>query len=131
MLKAFKTEIKPTNQQKIKIEQSIGVCRYLYNSYIAKNIELYNEFKEEKIDEKDAFMSAFSFDKYINNEVKVLEEFSWINTGGSKARKKAICDAETSFKRFFKGLGGFPRFKKKRIKMSAYHFQRTTQLIGK
>ena len=114
MLKAFKTEIKPTQAQKIKIEQSIGVCRYLYNSYVAKNIELYNEFKEEKIDKKNSFMSANNFDKYINNEIKVLEDFSWINTCGSKARKKAICDAETSFKRFFKGLSGFPRFKKKK-----------------
>ncbi|WP_297522805.1 helix-turn-helix domain-containing protein [uncultured Clostridium sp.] len=112
MLKAYKTEIKPTEQQKLKIEQSIGVCRYLYNFYISKNIELYNQFKEEKIDKKDAFISANNFDKYINNEVKVLDEFSFINTGGSKARKKAICDAKTSFKRFFKCLGGFPRFKK-------------------
>ena len=114
MLKAFKTEIKPTEEQKIKIEQGIGVCRYLYNSYVAKNIELYNEFKTEKIDKKNSFMSANNFDKYINNEIKVLEKFSWINTCGSKARQKAICDAETSFKRFFKGLGGFPRFKKKK-----------------
>ena len=45
LLKAFKTEIKPTQAQKIKIEQSIGICRYLYNSYLAKNIEIYNEFK--------------------------------------------------------------------------------------
>lgn len=114
LLKAFKTEIKPTKEQKIKIEQGIGVCGYLYNSYVAKNIELYNEFKEEKIDKKSSFMSANNFDKYINNEIKVLEDFSWINTCGSKARKKAICDAENSFKRFFKGLGGFPRFKKKK-----------------
>ncbi|MGL5066327.1 MAG: RNA-guided endonuclease InsQ/TnpB family protein [Sarcina sp.] len=114
LLKAYKTEIKPTQEQKIKIEQGIGVCRYLYNSYVAKNIEFYNEFKEEKIDKKNSFVSANSFDKYINNEIKVLEDFSWINTCGSKARKKAICDAETSFKRFFKGLGGFPRFKKKK-----------------
>ena len=127
MLKAFKTEIKPTNQQKIKIEQSIGVCRYLYNSYVAKNIELYNKFKEEKIDEKDAFMSANSFDKYINNEVKVSEEFFWINTGASKARKKAICDAETSFKRFFKGLGGFPRFKKKKNQDVSIYFPKSNK----
>lgn len=114
MLKEFKTEIKPTQEQKIKIEQGIGVCRYLYNSYVAKNIELYNDFKEGKIDKKSSFISANNFDKYINNEVKVLDDFSWINTCDSKARKKAIRDAETSFKRFFKGFGGFPRFKKKK-----------------
>ena len=113
MLKAFKTEIYATQSQKQKINQSIGICRWLYNSYLAKNKELYELYKNNKIDKKDAFMSANNFDKYINNEVKTLEEYSWINSCGSKARKKAICNAETSYKRFFKGQSKFPRFKKK------------------
>ena len=58
-------------------------------------------------------MSANDFDKYINNEVKILEEYKWINECGSKARKKSIQNAETSYKRFFKGQSKFPRFKKK------------------
>ncbi len=58
-------------------------------------------------------MSANDFDKYINNEIKVLKEYSWINKCGSKARKKAIQNAETAYKRFFKGQSRFPRFKKK------------------
>ena len=37
----------------------------------------------------------------------------WINECGSKARKKALVNAETAFKKFFNGLAGFPRFKKK------------------
>ena len=113
LLKAFKTEIYPTQSQKQKINQSISICRWLYNSYLAKNKELYELYKNNKIDKKDAFMSANNFDKYINNEVKTLEEYSWINSCGSKARKKAICNAETSYKRFFKGQSKFPRFKKK------------------
>ena len=114
LLKAFKTEIYPTQSQKQKINQSISICRWLYNSYLAKNKELYELYKNNKIDKKDAFMSANNFDKYINNEVKTLEEYSWINSCGSKARKKAICNAETAYKRFFKGQSKFPRFKKKK-----------------
>lgn len=113
MLKAYKTEINPTEQQKQKINQSIGVCRWLYNSYLAKNNENYKQFKDGLIDKKQAFISANDFDKYINHEVKTLEEYNWINNCGSKARKKAICNAETSFKKFFKGESKLPRFKKK------------------
>ena len=113
LLKAYKTEIKPTQKQIQKIEQSIGVCRWLYNEYLATNDKLYKQYKEGLIDKKQAFMSANEFDKYINNEVKVLEEYAWINNCGSKARKKAIQNAETAYKRFFKGIGKFPRFKKK------------------
>jgi len=113
LLKAYKTEINPTIKQKIKINQSIGICRYLYNSYLAKNQELYNQFKDGLLDKKSSFISANDFDKYINHEVKTLEEYNWINICGSKARKKAICNAETAYKRFWKGQGYFPRFKKK------------------
>ena len=113
MLRAYKTEIHPTEEQKKKINQSIGVCRWLYNLYIAKNKELYQQYKDGIIDKKKSFMSANDFDKYINNEVKVLDEYKWINSCGSKARKKAICNAETAFKKFFKGESKFPRFKKK------------------
>ncbi len=40
MLRAFKTEIDPTLGQAQKIIQSIGVCRFLYNQYVSKNLEL-------------------------------------------------------------------------------------------
>lgn len=111
--RAYKVELKPTKQQIQKINQSLGVCRWLYNAYLAKNQSLYQDFKDGKLDKKKAFMSANDFDKYINNEVKVLDEYKWINDCGSKARKKVICNAELSFKKFFKGEAQCPRFKKK------------------
>nr|WP_236887462.1 transposase [Clostridium argentinense] len=97
----------------MKINQSIGICRYLYNFYLAKNKELYQQFKDGLLDKQHSFMSANDFDKYINNEIKTLEEYQWINKCGSKARKKTICNAETAYKKFFKGESKFPRFKKK------------------
>ena len=106
-------EIKPTLKQIQKINQSISICRWIYNEYLATNNQLYAQFKEGLIDKKQAFISANDFDKYINNEVKVLDEYSWINNCGSKARKKAIQNAETAYRRFFKGQSKFPRFKKK------------------
>ena len=111
--RAYKVEIKPTLKQIQKINQSISICRWIYNEYLATNNQLYAQFKEGLIDKKQAFMSANDFDKYINNEVKVLDEYSWINNCGSKARKKAIQNAETAYRRFFKGQSKFPRFKKK------------------
>lgn len=113
MLRAYKVEINPTQIQKQKINQSIGICRWLYNQYLWNNKQLYEQFKNNEIDKKESFMSANDFDKYINNEVKVQEEYNWINSCGSKARKKAIQNAETSYKRFFKGQSRFPKFKKK------------------
>lgn len=121
MQRAYKVELKPTKQQIKKINQSLGVCRWLYNSYLAKNQFLYQDFKNGKLDKKKAFISANEFDKYINNEVKILDKYKWINDCGSKARKKAICNAKLSFKKFFKGQSQFPKFKKKgKSKVSLY-----------
>jgi len=127
MLKGFKTELRITEKHINKIHQSIGICRFLYNSYLAKNQELYELFKEGKINKKQAFMSANDFDKYINNEVKVLDEFKWIDNCGSKARKKAIVNAEMAYKRFFKGLGKFPRFKKKKNQNVKIYFPKNNE----
>lgn len=127
MLRAYKTEINPTKEQAKKINQSIGICRWLYNNYLAKNQELYQKYKEGLIDKKEATISAYDFDKYINNEIKVLKEFDWINECGSKARKKSICNAEIAYKRFFKGLSSFPKFKKKNNQQVKLYFPKNAK----
>lgn len=112
MLKAFKTEIAPTREQKEKIIRSIGIVRFLYNQYIADNKKLYRMYQRGLLDNyQKHFISANDFDKYVNHRLKL--NLSWINECGSKARKKALVNAETAFKNFFNGLTRFPRFKKK------------------
>lgn len=112
MLKAFKTEIAPTNEQKEKIVRSIGIARFLYNQYIAYNKRLYMMYQCGLLDNRQKhFVSANDFDKYVNHKLKL--ELPWINECGSKARKKSLVNAESAFKKFFNGLSGFPRFKKK------------------
>lgn len=114
-------------EQEKKFHQSVGICRWLYNQYIAKNKEQYQLYLSGEIEKKDAFISAYSFDKYINNEVKTLREFSWINQCGSKARKKALVNAETAFKRFFKGQARYPQFKKKKNQDIKLYFPKSNK----
>ena len=112
MLKAFKTEIAPTREQKQKIIRSIGIARFLYNQYIAYNKKLYKMYQRGLLDTNQKhFISANDFDKYVNHNLKL--KLPWIDECGSKARKKAQVNAEAAFKKFFKGEAGFPRFKKK------------------
>ena len=46
LLRAYKVEIKPTRKQIEKTNQSIGVCRWLYNHYLFTNSQLYSQYKE-------------------------------------------------------------------------------------
>lgn len=83
MLKAFRTEIAPTNEQKMKIIRSIGVARFLYNQYIAYNRHLYKMYQRGILDEKQKhFVTANDFDKYVNHKLK--KELPWIDQCGSK-----------------------------------------------
>ena len=105
-MRTYKTEIDPTLDQKRIIHKTIGVCRYVYNFYLAYNKEIY---KKEK-----RFVSGMDFSKWLNNEfIPNNQEFIWIKQVGSKAVKQSIMNAETAFKRFFKKQSNFPKFKKK------------------
>lgn len=87
LLKAFKTEIAPTREQKEKIIRSIGIARFLYNQYIGYNKKLYRMHQRGLLDNHQKhFVSANDFDKYVNHKLKL--NLPWINECGSKARKK-------------------------------------------
>lgn len=108
LLKSFKTEIDPTPEQKTIINKTIGTCRYVYNFFIGHNKELYS--KGEKYKDSKAF-SVWLNNEFIPNNPEKL----WIKDVSSKAVKKSIENANIAYKRFFKHLGKFPRFKKKGI----------------
>ncbi len=100
-------EINPTDEQKSKIHQTIGVSRFIYNFYIAHNKEIYE--REGK------FVSGMDFSKWLNNEyIPNNQDKKWIKEVSSKATKQAIMNGDKAFKDFFKKAKGFPKFKKKK-----------------
>ena len=104
--RAYKIEINPTDEQKSKIHQTIGVSRFIYNFYIAHNKEIYE--KEGK------FVSGMDFSKWLNNEyIPNNQDKKWIKEVSSKATKQAIMNGDKAFRDFFKKDKGFPKFKKK------------------
>ena len=105
--RAYKVEINPTDEQKSKIHQTIGVSRFIYNFYIARNKEIYH--REGK------FISGMDFSKWLNKEyIPNNQDKKWIKEVSSKATKQAIMNGDKAFRDFFKGAKGFPRFKKKK-----------------
>ena len=106
MLKSFKTEINPTEEQKVKIRKTIGTCRYIYNFYLAHNKELH--------DNGEKFMSGKSFSVWLNNEyLPKNPDKLWIKEASSKSVKRSIENGCVAFTRFFKHQSAFPNFKRK------------------
>ena len=106
LLKSYKTEINPTQEQKTKINKTIGTCRYMYNFYIAHNKELY--------DKGEKFLPYKKFSVWFNNEfIPNNPEYLWIKEVSSKSIKRSLENANNAFSKFFNHKSNFPRFKKK------------------
>ena len=106
LLKSFKTEINPTEEQKARIRKTIGTCRYVYNFYLGHNKALH--------DNGEKFMTGKDFSLWLNNEyIPNNPDKTWIREVYSKAVKKSIEDGCAAFTRFFKHQSDFPKFKKK------------------
>ena len=106
LLKSFKTEINPTEEQKVRIRKTTGTCRFIYNFYLAHNKELHENGKK--------FMSSNQFRVWLNNEyLPSHPEYSWIKEAYSKAVTQAVNNGQTAFTRFFNHESAFPNFKKK------------------
>lgn len=106
LLKSFKTEINPTEEQKARIRRTIGTCRYVYNFYLGHYKALH--------DNGEKFMTGKDFSLWLNNKyIPDNPDKTWIREVYSKAVKKSIEDGCTAFTRFFKHQSDFPKFKKK------------------
>ena len=122
LLKSYKTEINPTIEQKQIIRKTIGVCRYIYNFYLAYNKEIYEKEKR--------FVTANEFSKWLNNDyIPNNSDCCWIKEVSSKSIKQSILNGEKSFKRFFKRQSRFPKFKKKNKSDVKMYFVKTDTTV--
>ena len=122
LLKSYKTEINPTSEQKQAITRTIGVCRFIYNFYIAHNQEVYESEKR--------FVSGMNFSKWLNIEfIPNNPEFSLVKDVSSKSVKQSIMNAERAFKSFFRRKSKFPKFKKKNKSNVKMYFVKTDSWV--
>ena len=120
MLRSYKTEIYPTPEQIVKIKQTIGTCRFIYNFYLAHNKEIYNK--------GERFMTARAFSVWLNNEfIPNNPEYLWIKKSSSKSVKKSMENAYIAFVKFFKKESSFPKFKKKNKSDVKMYFVKNNQ----
>lgn len=118
LLKSYKTEIKPNQEQITKINKTIGTCRFVYNFYLDYNKKTYEKEKR--------FVSGIDFSKWLNNTfLKENPDYVWIKEVSSKSVKQSIMNAHKAFMRFFKGQSRFPKYKKKRKSDVKLYFVKT------
>ena len=108
-MKAYKTEIDPTELQIELIHKTFGCTRYIYNRFVFENLE--------NLRLGNKFISAFDYSKRINNDP---ETPIWLKEVPSKAIKQSLIYADRAFRDYFSKRNGKPRFKKKGSNESFY-----------
>lgn len=108
-MRAYKTEIDPTPNQIELIHKTFWCTRYIYNQFVAENLE-------NLASDKD-FISAFNYSKRVNNDPNTP---TWLKEVPSKAVKQALIYADRAFKDYFSKRRGKPKFKKKGSSESFY-----------
>ena len=112
MIKSIKVQLSPNNKQLTKLFQYASCTRFAYNWALAREQENYKQGNK--------FLQDGELRKEFT-QLKKQEDYKWLNKISNNVTKQAIKDACNSYKRFFKGLSKYPKFKsKKHSKQSFY-----------
>lgn len=95
MYRSLKVEIDPTPEQIIKINKMIGVCRFIYNLFISKNKEWYENGQP--------FLRGHAFNVWMNHEfLRDNPDHMWIKEVNTSAVKRSIDDADHAYQQFLR-----------------------------
>ena len=109
MEKAYKYRIYPNKKQKEIIAKTFVCCRFVYNKYLAKRIEIYEQNKE-----------TFSYVRCTSDMTKLKSELDWLKEVDSTALQSSLKDLDSAYQKFFKEHSGFPKFKSKKTHRFSY-----------
>ena len=124
MEKAYKFRIYPNKEQKVLIQKTFGCCRFVYNQYLAKRINLYRQDK-----------SSMNYNACANDLKRLKQECEWLKEVDSIAIQSSLKDLDFAYQNFFRELKkgnnnqGFPKFKSKKNNHKSYKTKFTNNNI--
>lgn len=107
--KALKMRIYPNGKQALKIDKTIGSCRYVYNHMLARNKKTYARRNEH--------LSYYDMQNLLPSMKNYLP---WLKESDSQALKYACRQVNKAFDGFFKKRTNFPKFHSKRTARQSY-----------
>ena len=106
---AIKYRIYPTSEQIILLQKSFGCCRFVYNTMLSIQKELY---------ERNGFyLSKYDSFKLMTSELK--SRFPFLKEVDSLALMNSVFALSDAYNKFFKG-NGFPKYKSAKHSKKSY-----------
>ena len=112
MLRAINIRLYPNKTQEQTLNKVLGCYRFVYNHMLARKQDAY------KVDKTNLGLNELS--KYFHGILLKDDQYQWLKEQNTKVMQQAIRQMLTAYDKFFKEHKGFPKFKSKRDKQSAY-----------
>ncbi len=109
MLDVLKVRIYPNKKQEIALSKNFGCCRFVWNYYLNKTNNQYEETGKG--------MTYCQMAKDLTL-LKKLSEYEWLTDATAATLQQSLKNLETAFKNFFAKRARFPKFKSKHRKQS-------------
>ena len=109
-IRTIKEEIFPTEEQRQKILQTIGSCRFVYNYMLFRNRKAYERRKEP-------VMNAFAMCNLLPHLKQV---YPWLREANSRALQQSCRRLSVAYNKFFKDKKGYPKFKSRKCPVQSY-----------
>ena len=100
----------PNKLQDEQCQKTFGCCRFVYNQMLT--------IQQDRYRNGEKHLSKFSANTYCNHHLKA--EFPFLKEVDKFALTNAIYHLSDGYDRFFKHLGGFPRYKNKHKARRSY-----------
>lgn len=129
---AAQSEIRPSNIQRNALMQHAGNARWTYNWALNRHKEAYQEWLSLGKPKKwKKWPNAISLHKELNLLKKVpLEEggVPWMYEASKASPQEALRNLDDAFKRFFKGLAEYPKFKSRNKRIGGFKLTGTIKV---
>lgn len=109
MIKSYRYRIYPNKKQMELFQKTFGCARYVYNYYLNKKKELYDNEKKS--------MSCYECIKDLTN---LKSENQWLKEVDKNALQNSLNNLDEAYQHFFKEHKHYPRFKTKKTHHFSY-----------
>lgn len=106
MYRGYTYALRPTQEQLIQMEQFAGVCRLVWNLALEQRINHWRQYQQTTGDNLNFVTQS--------RQLKELRAaFDWISAVSQTSQSRSLKNLDVAFQQFFRGQGGFPKFKRK------------------
>ena len=118
-LKTYKYRLYPNTDQRQRLAQHFGACRFIYNHCLGRKIQEYTV--------KGVSLSKYDLMKEVT-QLKKTPEYSWLKLVNAQSLQSAVEHLDSAYTQFFRKGHGFPKFKSKKQNRNSCAFSQGTKV---